>query len=104
MSRRLRDFLGNEAVALPEQWGSGTTVPCGFYGISQGAILGAGYSEFSTMVSELSTMSKVNYAIVFVTEVMLSCFHTPMHRRSMIFASICRLNVFEFKKRCGIYG
>ena len=45
VSRRLGDFLGDKATASE-------AVPSAFYGISEGAILGAGYSEFSSIVSE----------------------------------------------------
>eukprot|EP00903_Cladosiphon_okamuranus_P006432 g6293.t1 len=48
VSRRLRDFLGDGAMELSEQ--ELGTVPLSFYGISQGAILGAGYTEFSSLI------------------------------------------------------
>lgn len=48
VSRRLGDFLGDGAMKLSqEELGA---VPLSFYGISQGAILGAGYTEFSSLV------------------------------------------------------
>lgn len=50
VSRRLGDFLGDGAVELSEE--ELRAVPLTFYGISQGAILGAGYTEFSSLVSE----------------------------------------------------
>lgn len=49
MSRRLGDFLGNGALTLSEE--ELKAMPLSFYGISQGAILGAGYTEFSSLVS-----------------------------------------------------
>lgn len=101
MSRRLGDFLGDEAVALAEQRGSGTAALCGFYGISEGAILGAGYSEFSTMVSELSVVNNVHFFRHESDVGPFSLRYCPVftHRWSMIFASICHSDVFGFKFR-----
>lgn len=48
VSRRLGDFLGNRAIPLSAE--DMQAVPLAFYGISQGAILGAGYTEFSSLV------------------------------------------------------
>ncbi|CAM9882608.1 unnamed protein product, partial [Ectocarpus fasciculatus] len=48
VSRRLGDFLGDRAIPLSEE--EARAVPLAFYGISQGAILGAGYTEFSSLV------------------------------------------------------
>lgn len=48
VSRRLGDFLGDRAIGLSEE--ELGAVPLSFYGISQGAILGAGYTEFSSLV------------------------------------------------------
>lgn len=48
VSRRLGDFLGDGAIELSEE--ERGAVPLSFYGISQGAILGAGYTEFSSLV------------------------------------------------------
>ncbi|CAM9371971.1 unnamed protein product [Pylaiella littoralis] len=48
VSRRLGDFLGDGAVELSEE--ELRAVPLTFYGISQGAILGAGYTEFSSLI------------------------------------------------------
>lgn len=50
VSRRLGDFLGDGAIKLSEE--DLGAVPLSFYGISQGAILGAGYTEFSTLVRQ----------------------------------------------------
>lgn len=51
VSHRLGDFLGNEAVPLAQP----AEIPLMFYGISQGAILGAGYTEFSSLVRKAFT-------------------------------------------------
>ena len=48
VSRRLGDFLGDRAITLSMD--EAAAVPLSFYGISQGAILGAGYTEFSSLV------------------------------------------------------
>lgn len=48
VSRRLGDFLGDGAIELSQE--ERGAVPLSFYGISQGAILGAGYTEFSSLV------------------------------------------------------
>ncbi|CAB1117427.1 unnamed protein product [Ectocarpus sp. CCAP 1310/34] len=48
VSRHLGDFLGDRATALSEE--EARAVPLAFYGISQGAILGAGYTEFSSLI------------------------------------------------------
>lgn len=50
VSRRLGDFLGDRAVELSRD--EAAAVPLSFYGISQGAILGAGYTEFSSLVRQ----------------------------------------------------
>ncbi|CAN0432783.1 unnamed protein product, partial [Hapterophycus canaliculatus] len=42
------DFLGDRAVELSAE--DVQAVPLAFYGISQGAILGAGYTEFSSLI------------------------------------------------------
>ncbi|CAM9145755.1 unnamed protein product [Scytosiphon promiscuus] len=48
VSRRLGDFLGARAIELSAE--DAQAVPLAFYGISQGAILGAGYTEFSSLI------------------------------------------------------
>ncbi|CBJ27425.1 conserved unknown protein [Ectocarpus siliculosus] len=53
VSRRLGDFLGDRATPLSEE--EARAVPLAFYGISQGAILGAGYTEFSSLVPDDDT-------------------------------------------------
>ena len=50
VSRRLGDFLGDGAIKLSEE--ELGAVPLSFYGISEGAILGAGYTEFSSLVRQ----------------------------------------------------
>lgn len=60
VTRRLSDFVGSdrsdEGEATSSSLSTATTastitaVPAAFYGISQGAILGAGYTEFSSLV------------------------------------------------------
>eukprot|EP00752_Nemacystus_decipiens_P014344 g12761.t1 len=48
VSRRLGDFIGDGAIKLSEE--ELGAVPLSFYGISQGAVLGAGYTEFSSLI------------------------------------------------------
>lgn len=47
VSRRLDEFVRDEGAS---PIGDPTKVPLIFYGVSQGAILGAGYTEFSSLV------------------------------------------------------
>lgn len=63
VSRRLGDFLGDSAIELSEEE-LGAVTPT-FYGISQGAILGAGYTEFSSLVRR-ACLSGASLCLLFV--------------------------------------